>query len=91
MNCLSLIPKTYDKDTIRGSAKIFRDRELIVESEGTGDNTVLRFKIGDGVKPYSALPYVSSMYALYPYVYLYNSDYTNGIKLMFGGEDACSQ
>ena len=63
MNCLSLIPKTYDKDTIRGSVKIFRDRELIVESEGTGDNTVLRFKIGDGVKPYSALPYVSSMYS----------------------------
>lgn len=87
MKSLSILPKTFNKEDIKGSAIIFRDRELVVESDGDGDNTVLRFKIGDGIKPYNALPYVSSMYALYPFVYLYNKDYTNCIKLTFNGEE----
>lgn len=86
MKSLSIVPKMFNRDDIRGSSIIFRDRELVVESDGDGDNAVLRFKIGNGIEPYSSLPYVSSMYALYPFVYLYNKDYTNSIKLTFSGD-----
>ena len=62
---------------------VFLDRELIVEvSEGSdSSNTVYRFKVGDGVTPYSQLPYVSSIYSLFPFVNIFDKNYSKGIEI----------
>lgn len=84
MKEFKVFPKMYDRSYLKDHGDlIFRDRELVIEREMTGDNVVLRFKIGDGIRPYSALQYVSSMYALYPSVCLFDGKYENCIELSF--------
>lgn len=82
---LRVIPKSFTRDYMwsDGSSIILKDREILVESEGEGDTLTLRFKIGDGVTPYSKLPYVSSMYSLFPNVMFYNKSGTNAIDIRF--------
>lgn len=66
---------------------IFRDRELIVEEDTSGTDVVLRYKIGDGTTPYSSLKYISSMYALFPVIKLYDKDYHNCLVLTFSDKE----
>lgn len=87
MVSLTVIPKRFERSSIKNSDIVFRDRELIVEYEGNDvSNQVLRFKIGDGIHQYKDLSYVSSLYALYPHIMLYDSNYTHCIKMEFSGE-----
>lgn len=84
MNTVKVYPKEYTREYMKDHGNmIFRERELIVEKDMNGDNVVLRFKIGDGIRPYSQLQYISSLYALFPEVSLFNKDYSNGITLCF--------
>ena len=85
---MNIIPKAYTRDYLDENSNIvFRDRELIVEvDKGTSkDDTTFRFKIGDGIKSYSALPYISSLYALFPKVVLYNIDYSTELAISLDG------
>ena len=63
------------------SDKILKDKELFVETEGEGESLIARFKIGDGVTPYKQLPYISSIYKLFPNFKLYNNAYSYGIDI----------
>ena len=84
MNQVKICPKEYTRDYMKDHGNmIFRDREIVVEKDQNGDNVVLRFKIGDGVRPYNQLQYVSSLYSLFPEVSFFNKDYSNGITLCF--------
>ena len=74
--------KTRNEMNTTLSNYILKDRELLVETEGEGDTFVARFKIGDGITPYSQLPYVSNLYKLYPNFLLYNSDYSFGVDIL---------
>jgi hypothetical protein len=62
-----------------------KDRELIVEEDvkDSDDKSVYRFKVGDGMRTYSDLPYVSSLYSLFPNVLLCDQNYTRSIELKF--------
>lgn len=82
---LNIIIKRQSREHMlnKGKSIILANRELLLEVEKLPDDEVLRYKIGDGYTPYSLLPYISSLYDCYPYIYLYNSTYTNGIKLTF--------
>ena len=95
MATIKLVPKAFTKEYLKQNAStVFQDRELIVEVEkgSTKENTVLRFKIGDGVKPYSQLPYVSSLYALFPSVNLCDNNYQNILKISLEDcDDSCSK
>ena len=88
MDVYSVIPKAYDKKYLEEHSNIiFRERELIIEVEKgtTPEDTIFRFKVGDGIKPYNALSYSSSIYALFPKIILYNTDYSKGISLSLEG------
>ena len=88
MKNMTIIPNIYDKSyLIEHSSRVFKARELIIEREIVGDQTMLRFKIGDGVKPYSALQYVSSLYALFPKIDLCDTEYKNCITISFKKDD----
>ena len=90
MKGIDIAPKKFSKEYLRDHGTIiFRDRELVVEEEaGTDkDNTILRFKIGDGKTPYYQLKYASSLYALYPYVCFWDKDYVFSVSLKFGGDE----
>ena len=73
--------KTRNEMNTTLSDYILKDRELLVETEGEGDTFIARFKVGDGVTPYSQLAYVSNLYKLYPNFLLYNNDYSFGIDI----------
>lgn len=83
MNTVDIYPKIIDRQKLKENSQIiFRNRELIIEKEEQSvDNMVLRFKIGDGIKTYDALPYVSSLYSLFPEFCLCDSKYENSINI----------
>ena len=68
------------------SELILKEKEFFVESEGENDTFVARFKVGDGKTKYSDLPYQSSIYKLFPEFYLYNNNYSYGVKIKFKNE-----
>jgi hypothetical protein len=68
------------------SELILKEKEFFVETEGENDTFVARFKIGDGKTKYSDLPYQSSIYKLFPEFYLYNNNYSYGVKIKFKNE-----
>jgi hypothetical protein len=84
---LTVNVKTFDKEYLKqNSTIIFKSRELIVEIEkpdNVEDEPTYRFKVGDGITPYTLLPYVSSLYALVPNICFYNKDSTSCVKLNF--------
>lgn len=83
-----IVPKAYTKKYLEeNSSIVFKDREFIVEVEkGTNsEDSTLRFKVGDGVRPYYSLPYVSSLYALFPNIKLCNVDYSKELSISFEG------
>lgn len=89
MKGINIAPKKFSREYLRDHGNIiFKDRELVVEEEaGTDtDNTILRFKIGDGKTPYRQLKYASSLYSLYPKITFYDEEYTSYISLNFGGD-----
>ena len=79
-------PKKYTKEYLKDHDIILRDREFVIEEDADGENIIQRFKIGDGVKPYSALPYISSLYACYPKIVFYDTDYDRSIEMKFGDD-----
>lgn len=88
MKEFTLVPNMYDRKYLRENGhKIFKDRELIIEKDVSGENVMLRFKIGDGIRPYSELQYISSMYALYPSICLCDSEYETCFKLCFDAKE----
>lgn len=90
MKELTIVPNMFDRKYLKDhSDKVFADRELVIEREVSGEQTMLRFKIGDGIHPYSTLQYISSLYALFPQVKLCDTEYNNSVTLLFdskGGE-----
>ena len=68
------------------SELILKEKEFFVETEGEDDTFVARFKIGDGKTKYLDLPYQSSIYKLFPEFYLYNNNYSYGVKIKFKNE-----
>ena len=84
-NTTQLIMKSKTKEELQDIAHtlVLRDRELLVETEGVGETLTARFKIGDGVTPYSDLPYISSIYKLFPNFVLYNNNYNIGVNISF--------
>ena len=84
MKEFTIMPKMYDRQYLKDHCNmIFKNRELIIESEKSGENTTLRFKICDGHTPYSSLNYISSLYALYPQFCLCDSSYNNCVNISF--------
>lgn len=84
MKEFTIVPKILERQYLKDHPDIiFRNRELIVEKDGDGENAVYRFKIGDGVKPYSVLQYISSLYALYPNFHMYDKKYEKGFTVSF--------
>ena len=86
MKELKVIMKSFTKEYLtEHSDRVFRNRELVIEKElgSTPDDTVYRFKIGDGISPYKDLKYVSSIYSLLPSVSLLNESYDAGLELRF--------
>ena len=75
--------KTREEMTTTGADLILKDRELLLETEGVDDKFTVRFKIGDGATPYKELPYISSIYKLFPNFTLYNNNYTFGVDVLF--------
>jgi hypothetical protein len=85
----TLIPKIFDRSYLKNNPNIvFRDRELVVEKDRMGENTVLRFKIGDGIRTYDMLQYVSSLYALYPNICLFDKNYDNCFTVLFNNDES---
>ena len=84
MKEFTIITKIYDKQYLKDHNNIvFKDRELIIEREVSGENVMLRFKIGDGIKQYNSLQYVSSLYALFPNICLCDKEYKSCFTLSF--------
>jgi hypothetical protein len=77
--------KKLKKSELADTHFVPKDRELIVEEDvkDSDDKSVYRFKVGDGMRPYSDLPYVSSLYSLFPNVLLCDTNYTRSIELQF--------
>lgn len=86
---LTIIPKSDTRQHMNeiGDSVFLADRELFVETEGEGSQQTLRFKIGDGMTPYPGLPYVSSLYSLFPNCILYSKDYKHGVKINWKGTE----
>ena len=77
--------KRLKKSELAETHFIPKCRELIIEEDvnESADKTVCRFKIGDGMRQYSDLPYISSLYSLFPSVLLCDQNYTRSIELKF--------
>ena len=77
--------KKMKKSELVNSAFVPKLRELIVEEDvgDSEDKAVYRFKIGDGMRRYSELPYISSIYSLFPTVLLCDPNYTRSVELKF--------
>ena len=89
MNTLSIIVKSFTRDFMKTHGfLVFKDRELIVESDKASDkdSSIYRFKIGDGVTPYENLNYVSSLYSIFPNIKLFDKNYNNEIDIKLGGD-----
>lgn len=86
-NIVTIIPKMSSRECLKGISDtlVLANRELFVETEGEGPQQTLRFKIGDGITTYAKLPYVSSLYSLFPECILYSKDYKKGLKINWRG------
>jgi hypothetical protein len=82
---VTITTKSYTREDMRSKYNdmILKNRELLVETEGEGDELVVRFKLGDGKTTYSQLKYISSLYDLFPNFKMYNNDYSLGINVNF--------
>jgi hypothetical protein len=79
--------KTFPKKEMQANSDtILKARELLVETEGEGDELVARFKIGDGKTPYSQLKYIATLYDLFPNFKLCNKDYSLALNINLKGE-----
>ena len=89
MKQLDVVVKEFSRDYLKENGTIiFRNREFIVEKDDSNpENVMYRFKIGDGVLPYSALPYISNLYALFPNFTLFDKQYTHCINIKFSNEE----
>lgn len=89
MKVISIKLKKYTKEyLLKNHDKVFQNRELVIEVDNsTVDDPVYRFKVGDGVSPYSELKYISTLYSLYPMFCICNESYTNKINLSLDGDD----
>lgn len=83
---LTINVKTFTRDYMRNNDTILKDRELLVETEGEGNELVARFKMGDGKTPYSQLKYIASLYDLFPNFKLFSADYSLGFNIQLKGE-----
>ena len=87
MNELTIVPKIINKSQLSTNGNLFIpiDRELIIEEDmQTPDDKssiIYRFKIGNGISSYKELPYVSSLYSLFPKVLFCDSSYENCLTL----------
>lgn len=81
MNGVTVKPKCFTKQYMKDhDTMILKNRELIIEVDNSNpENVALRYKIGDGITSYKNLKYVSSLYSLFPKVYIYDKDYLNFI------------
>lgn len=89
MGSVKLIPKLLNRKYVLENDNIIpKDREFIVEVDNGVDeeSTTYRFKIGDGKTVYSKLPYISSIYALFPKFMLYSKQYDKSVEVNFRGE-----
>ena len=73
-NITNITAKSYSKEDMKTKYidMILKDRELLVETEGEGDELIVRFKVGDGKTPYPQLKYISTLYDLFPNFKLYS-------------------
>lgn len=80
--------KTVSKEDMRTNNMdtILKSRELLVETEGEGNELIARFKIGDGKTPYSQLKYIASLYDLFPNFKLCTKDYSLELNINLKGE-----
>lgn len=84
---LTVLAKSLTREQLqRNNSLILKDRELLVETEGEGNELVVRFKIGDGKTPYSQLKYIATLYDLFPNFKLYNTDYSLGFNIKLKDE-----
>lgn len=84
MKEFTIVPKMYDRQFLKeNNNMVFKNRELIVEKETSGENVTLRFKIGDGHTPYQFLNYISSLYALYPEFCMCDTEYKSCAVISF--------
>lgn len=74
--------KTRKEMTTTLSNYVLKDKELLVETDGENETTVIRFKLGNGRTPYAQLPYVSNLYNICPNFILYSDDYSFGINIV---------
>ena len=89
MKQLDVVVKEFSREYLKeNGTMIFQDRELIVEKDQTSpENVMYRFKLGNGILPYSELPYISNLYALFPNFKLFNKQYTQCINIKFSNEE----
>lgn len=83
---LTINVKTFTKEYMRNNDTVLKQRELLVETEGEGNELVARFKVGDGKTPYSQLKYIATLYDLFPNFKLYSADYSLGFNIQLKGE-----
>ena len=84
---VDITAKSYSKEDMKNqyNSLILKNRELLVETEGEGDELIVRFKIGDGKTPYSQLKYISTLYDLFPNFQLFSKDYSLGLNIQLKG------
>ena len=83
---LTINVKTFTKEYMRNNDTVLKQRELLVETEGEGNELVARFKVGDGKTPYSQLKYIATLYDLFPNFKLFSADYSLGFNIQLKGE-----
>ena len=84
MKQLTVIPRTIVLSDFKPEDDFIpKAREFITEQDGSGDTMIMRFKVGDGVTPYSKLDYVHSLVNLYPEYQLWSKDYESSITIKF--------
>ena len=90
MKNIDVVAKQFDRKYLKENNHIvFKNRELIIERETSDDpesGDMFRFKIGDGITPYRNLKYTSTIYALFPNVCLYDSNYETCVSISLGGD-----
>lgn len=90
MKGIRIKPKCYTKQYIEEHGYIIpKSRELIIEREQGVEPSqdVIRFKVGDGITPYSKLKYVSSLYSIFPKIVFYDDNYENYVSLDLESEN----
>ena len=84
MKQLTVIPRTIILSDFKPENDFIpKERELITEQDGSGDTMIMRFKLGDGITPYSKLDYVHSLVNLFPEYHLYSKNYESSLTIKF--------